>query len=137
MNIKHYEDIYKRFKEVSPHLAGMVADYRPRGDWGIRVTLTDGARYDYDIYSPAPRPVKDIKWENASELDEQQCRDAFAYRLKDLMASRGHTQWTLSDYTGLSRGTINNYIHGKATPSLIAVKKLAHALDCSVTELVE
>lgn len=137
MNVKHYEDIFNRFEEASPHLAAMVDDWRPRGDWGIRVTLTDGAKYDYDIYSPAPRPVKNLNWEDANKLDEQQCREAFAYRLKDIMTVRGHTQWTLAEYTGLSRGTINNYIHAKATPSLVAIKKIAQALDCSVTELIE
>lgn len=137
MNIKHYEEVYEKFKEVSPHLAPMVVDYRPRGDWGIRVVLSDGAEYDYDIYSPAPRPVKNKNWNDAVTIDEQTCREAFAYRLQDWMKIRNHTQWTLAEYTGLSRGTINNYIHAKATPSLTAIKKIARALDCSVTELIE
>ena len=137
MNVKHYEDVYDKFKEVAPHLATMVSDYRPRGDWGIRVTLNDGSQYDYDIYSPAPRPAQNKKWEEAALIDEQQCREAFAYRLRDWMQIRNHTQWTLAEYTGLSRGTINNYIHAKATPSLTALKKIAQALDCSVTELVD
>lgn len=137
MNIKHYEEIYSKFESISPHLAVLADDWRPRGDWGIRVTLTDGSQYDYDIYSPAPRPVKNIEWEEAANIDEKQCREMFAYRLRDWMKIRNHTQWTLAKYTGLSRGTINNYIHAKATPSLVAIKKIAQALDCSVTELIE
>lgn len=136
MNVKHYQDIYEKFKDVAPHLAPMVDDWRPRGDCGIRITLKDGAQYDYDIYAPAPRPVKEFIWEDGRELDEQQCREAFAYRLQDWMTIRGHTQGTLAEYTGLSKAAINNYLHAKATPSIIAVKKIAHALDCSVTELV-
>lgn len=137
MNTKHYEEVYEKFKKVAPQLASMTVDYRPRGDWGIRVTLTDGAQYDYDIYSPAPRPAQNKNWEDAALIDEQKCREAFAYRLQDWMKVRNHTQWTLAEYTGLSRGIINNYIHAKTTPSLIAIKKLARALDCSVTELIE
>lgn len=137
MNNKHYEEIHAKFEEVSPHLASMEHDWRPRGDWGIRITLKDGAQYDYDIYSAAPRPVIKTKWEDASNLDEQQCRESFAYRLQDWMTVRGHTQGTLAAYTGLSKGVINNYLHAKATPSIVAVKKIAHALDCSVTELIE
>lgn len=137
MNIKHYEEVYDKFKEAAPHLAKMVEDYRPRGDFGIRVTLSDGNQYDYDVHYPAPRLVKHIVLENASEIDEQQCRELFAYRMQDAMKRRGHNQVSLSEYTGISKATINNYIHAKNTPTLVHMRKIAHALDCTVGELTD
>lgn len=137
MNIKHYEEIYAKFKECSPHLAKLTVDYRPRGDTGIRVTLDDGERYDYDIHYPAPRRVENIRLEDAVKIDDQQCRDVFAYRMKDLMKRRGFNQVLLSEYTGISRATISNYINAKNTPTLIHMRKIAHALDCTIGELTD
>ena len=137
MNVKHYKDILKQFEECSPHLAQLKVDWRPRGDCGIRVTLKDGTEYDYDINDPAPRLVKETNWEDAALIDDMKCREVFAYRVRDAMRRRGHNQATLSDYTGISRATISNYLNCKSSATLPHIRKIAYALNCSVGELID
>ena len=137
MDIRHYQHVHDKFCEAAPHLASIDHDWRPRGDFGIRVTLNDGSRYDYDIHYPAPRLVKDIVMEDASKIDDDYCRELFAYRLRDAMIRRGHNQATLAEYTGISKATISNYLNCKSSATLPHLRRIAHALDCTVSELTE
>lgn len=137
MNIRHYEEVVRKFKEVSPHLAAMMKDWRPRGDFGIRVILEDGAQYDYDLHYPAPRIVRDIRLEDAVHIDDTDCRELFAYRVKDAMIRKGHNQASLAEYTGISRATICNYLNGKCSATLPHIRKIAYALGCTVGELID
>ena len=137
MNIRHYEEVYAKFEEVAPHLARLTQDWRPRGDFGVRVTLVDGTRYDYDIHYPAPRLVRDVSLDDAMNIDEAQCRELFAYRMRDAMIRRGHNQTSLAAYTGISKATISNYLNCKSSATLPHIRRIAHALDCSVGELMD
>jgi transcriptional regulator with XRE-family HTH domain len=71
------------------------------------------------------------------DLTDELCRSALSYNLIELMDRKGFSQKTLAEYTGLGKGTIYNYINKKATPSLTALRKIAYALGCTVSELVE
>lgn len=137
MDIRHYEVVHDKFCESAPHLASMKHDWRPRGDFGIRVILEDGTCYDYDIHYPAPRLVREIVMEDASKINDDDCRDLFAYRLRDAMIRRGHNQATLAEYTGISKATISNYLNCKSSATLPHLRRIAHALDCTISELTE
>jgi DNA-binding Xre family transcriptional regulator len=137
MNIRHYEEVVEKFKTNAPHLAALMEDWRPRGDFGIRVILKDKTQYDYDIHYPAPRIVRDIKLEDAIRIDDTECRKIFAYRVKDAMIRKGHNQASLAEYTGISKATISNYLAGKCSATLPHIRKIAYALGCSVGELID
>ena len=137
MNNKHYESIFDSFLAHHPYMEKDVHDWRPRGDWGVRVELTDGTEYDYDTMSNGIRRVINHNMTTMEDITEERCRASISYHLTELMTLRGFSQNTLSDYTGLSKGSINNYINGTATPSATALRKLARALDCNITDLLD
>ena len=137
MNIKHYEDIVEQFKLAHPYLANGIRDWRPRGEYGIRVDTTDGKVYDFHSMSKSIRNVETRPMHHDDLLNEDKWREIFTDRLNEYMCTKRITQQALAEYTGLGKGTINNYVNGKATPSGYALSKIARALDCTVMDLTE
>lgn len=137
MNDRHYESIFESFLHYHPYMEKDLKGWRPRGELGIRVTLTDGTEYDYDIVANSIRRVIDHSMHSMEDITEERCRASIAYHLIELMTLRGFSQNTLSEYTGLSKGSINNYINGTSTPSATALRKIARALDCNITDLLD
>lgn len=137
MNIRYYENIFASFLDNHPYMEKELEDWRPRGEWGIRATLKDGSEYDYNISTNTIRRVVDHSMPKIEDVTEERCRASISYHLIELMAVKGFSQNTLSEYTGLSKGSINNYINGTATPSAIALVKIARALDCTVADLID
>ena len=137
MNTKHYETIFKEFKMQHPYMANDIVDYSPKGELGIRLVSSDGTRYDYHSTSKSVRRVEDRPVHNFEDLTEELWRSLFSDRLNEMMGTKGYSQQTLADYTGLGKGTINNYVNKKATPSGYALARLARVLNCSVLDLVE
>lgn len=136
LNTKRYEHIFEEFKYYHPYMADDVVECQPRGEKGIRITTTDGTMYDFDIITKGIRRVKDFNINSMDDITEEWCRECIAYRLAEQMGVKGFSQQTLAEYSGLSKGTIYNYINGKATPSATALMKLARALDCSIGDLI-
>lgn len=137
MNTKHYDDIVEQFKMSHPYLANGIHSWRPRGEHGIRVEMTDGRMYDFHAMSKSIRNVKDRPLHCDDQYDEVEWREVFADRLMEMIGVKRLNQQALADYTGISKGAINNYINKKATPSGYALSKLARALDCTVMDLTE
>ena len=137
MNIKHYEKILEQFKIYHPYLADGIADWSPRGEMKIRILMKDGTEYDFHGMSNSIRNIKDRPMHNDDLYDEEEWRKIFADRLAEYMCTKRITQQALAEYTGLSKGAINNYVNGNATPSAFALSKLARALDCTVMDLTD
>lgn len=137
MNIKHYEDIYNQFAERYYKMADNVIDYRPNSNIGIRITMRDGTKYDYDILSKGLCRVDENRVLKKDEITDEKCRESFAYHLHDLMVKKGYNQQTLSDYTGVSKGSINAYLNKSKTPSITNMRKIAYVLGCSIAELLD
>lgn len=137
MNVKHYEEIFEEFKLHHPYLVGDVKDWRPRGDVGIRLTMSNGIRYDFDRVTKGIRLVKDHRMTDMDDITEERCRASISYHLTEMMGLKGFNQQSLAEYTGLGKGSINSYIKGKATPSATALRKMAAALDCSISDLLD
>lgn len=137
MNFKHYESIYETFAKIYTYMVDDIVDYRPKGDVGIRVTMRDGKRYDFDIISKSIREAVDRYELAKDEITDERCRDSFSYHLVEMMGLRGYTQQSLSEYTGISKGSINSYINKTKTPSMTNMRKIAYALDCSIAELLD
>lgn len=137
MNKKHYEEILEQFKKHHPYMADGISEWRPRGEMGIRVEMNDGKTYDFHAMSNSIRNVETRPMHRDDSFDEEKWREIFADRLNEYMCTKRITQQGLAEYTGLSKGAINNYVNGNATPSAYALSKLARALDCTVMDLVE
>lgn len=137
MNVTHYEHVFNSLLENHPYMEKELVEWSPRGEWGIRITLTDGSEYDYDVITNGIRKVINHRMSGMEDITEERCRASISYHLVELMALRGFSQNTLSEYTGLSKGSINNYINGTSTPSATALRKMARALDCNITDLLD
>ena len=137
MNIKHYEEIFELFKEYHPYMSSNVADYRPKGDLGIRITMTDGTCYDFDKMNKGLRKAQVEYHISRNDITDNQCRESFSRHLLEMMDLRGYNQQTLSEYTGISKGSINSYINKAKTPSITNLRRIAYALDCSIAELLD
>lgn len=137
MQIEYYERMFEEFKMFWPFEVDNVKDYRPRGDHSIRIEMKDGRCLDYDNISHGIRPVKNFSPSAANEITDERCMDSFSYKLTDLMNTRGFNQETLAEYSGVSKGSINKYINKKSTPSITAFRKIAHALQCTLDELLD
>lgn len=57
-------------------------------------------------------------------------------RIKHLREAAGLSKVQLSKLSNVSRSYISELEHGKYAPSIIVLKKLAKALNCSVSELI-
>lgn len=136
MNDTHYKEIFKDFTAHHPYMTGDVDDYRPRGEMGIRITMLNGTRYDYDIITRGVRMVKTFVADDIRDITDDYCRAALAYNLSERMSLKGYSQQTLAEDTGLSKGSIYNYLNQKATATATALRRMARALDCTVDELL-
>lgn len=137
MNTKHYDEIFEEFKDYHPYLVNDVDNWRPRGDRGIRLFMKNGMQYDFDRVTKGVRRVKDYSMLNIKDISEERCRASIAYHLSEMMGLKGYTQQTLAECTGLGKGSIYNYLNGKSTPSATALRKMAQALDCSISDLLD
>lgn len=70
-------------------------------------------------------------------MTQVEWRDRFRNRLNSILYERGISQNRLARDSGLSTSRINEYVSGKAIPTVFAVVNLAYALDTSPGELVD
>lgn len=137
MNTKYYDEIYEEFRSHHPYAVDDIVNWRPRGEYGIRLTMKDGVKYDFDKISMGIRRVNNYSFESRDSITDEQCRKSFAYHLSELMVLRGFTQLTLSEYTGISKASISAYLNESKTPSMTNMRKIAYALDCQLGELLD
>lgn len=137
MSTKYYEEMFNTFKEYHPYMAQDAVDYRPKSDIAIRLTMQNGTRYDFDIISKSVHRVQDNYKLQKDQITDMQCRKSFSCHLSEMMTVKGYNQQRLSEYTGISKGSINSYLNATKTPSLTNVRKIAYALDCSIAELLD
>lgn len=63
-------------------------------------------------------------------------REEFGKRLDNLRLRRGWSQSDLGRHSGLTRGSISEYIKGRAFPSTLNLKRLADALSVKPEDLL-
>ena len=137
INTRWYDEIFEDLKNHHPYLIKDIKSVRPRGENGIRMEMCDGTKYDYDINTKGIRRVKDFYFQNSEDINDEWCRNSFVYHLTEQMDIKGFTQDTLAKKSGIAKGSINKYLHKQTTPSITALRKMAQALDCSVSDLLD
>jgi transcriptional regulator with XRE-family HTH domain len=60
----------------------------------------------------------------------------FGRRLRELRVAAGLTQKQLAERSGTSSAAISNFEAGNNSPTLGTLVRLAHAIECNVSELV-
>ena len=97
----------------------------------IRIDLDDGKQYDYDSRLKILMPV----YTGHGESNNDTIIKEFVLNMFVEMKTRGVSQEDLADMTGISQATISRYTNGDSVPDLIALRKIARALGCSVADL--
>lgn len=74
-------------------------------------------------------------------MTESEWVDEFSFNLQALMRENDISQKLLSELTGISGATISRYLNPKngvsQIPGAIAIVKMAYALNCDVSDLVD
>lgn len=70
-------------------------------------------------------------------MTELEWVNIFGDNLADMLENANMTQQELADAAGLSKATISGYVNKRKSPGLKAIVNIAHALNCSVDELVD
>lgn len=139
MNTKYYNEIFERFADRCPDWAENVDGWRPKHTHAIRVMLHNGDQVDYNMrtdsyrYRHADRPIL----AKPDDITDEDCREAFAINLAEMMQTKGFGQATLAECTGLSSAMISKYLNRKSTPTITNLRKIAYALDCHPDELMD
>lgn len=61
----------------------------------------------------------------------------FGERMKLMLESKGMSQSVLARKSGITEVSISRYIKGDRVPNVKALKRIAEALECSVSDLLE
>lgn len=137
IDTSYYEGKLEELKRYHPYLIGHIKKVRPRGEGGIRVTLDDGTQYDYISSAIGIRRVVSYNPSDVDEISEDTSRKLLVYRLTDLMEQNGFSQQILAERAGLSKGAVNKYVNGLASPTSTALRRMAYALGVTVGELLD
>lgn len=129
------EIIFENFKRYYPNFAEQTERWEPSGKMEITAYLYDGRTIVYDDIENTFQQVRDLK--NPIDLEnEEKVAEEFSYNLRRMLHHQRMTQLDLSEASGVSHISINNYLNGKTSPSLKNICLLAKALDCRVLDLL-
>lgn len=124
-------EVIRWFELDFPSAFAQVDEYIYIGEYCLVAILRDGSRVCYDQDDRSIRSLPS----DPDNMSEDQFRHEFGIRLRRMMERKKITQSELAERMGVTQCRISNYIHGKNTPSVFAVNKIAKALNCSIDEL--
>ena len=130
-----WDSVLAEFEQEFSTIAVDVVDWYPSGQMEITVKTENGDKYVYNWLYKSIRIVHSV--DHDLEMEEEDWRKSFVHMLTHKMYRLGLSQDILSERTGISRVTISKYVNGKATPSSYNIRKLARALKCSTSELMD
>ena len=125
-----WSELFAGFKMYYPSLADKVIKIEQKSDYVIFVTLSDGTIIEYNDLMNSIRTVQPY------DESEDGWEREFAHRLLELMVEKDFDQSHLSEVSGVSQQSISNYMHRKTMPTGFVIKKLAKALQCAVSDLI-
>ena len=135
MNRNTYDDLIDNFELYFPTIAKHAVHWYPSGRHCITIVLDDGTRTVYDDMLKTMRNVTNLQ--ECDLLSEDEFKTELGRKLRSIMADKGIGQSYLADISGVTRLTISKYMNGTAAPTVYNLIKLARALDCAVSELID
>lgn len=100
-------------------------------DWDLLIIFKDGRQILYDTFNNFQ---KNKFYNSINEITEEQEKREFAYRLRSIMNRKGITQEQLAEIIETSQVMISRYTTGQTIPSVIVLRKIAKALNCSMDD---
>ena len=119
------------FRNEYPSEAKRVVKYWEYCTYELAVQLDDGKILIFDNMDHSIRKAPSY----SEQLTEDEFKNEFGRRLQRLLYSKGMTQESLSEATGISQKMISQYITGQVNPSFAKVDKICRALGCSTDKL--
>ena len=120
-----YSTLFESFKRYFPTIASQAVDGYVSGTQEITV---------YFIYDDCTQTIRYLN-KTIDNPEEDVWRRELGRRLNEKIYRSGMTQQEVAQQTGISQQIISRYVSGKATPSAYNMRRLAVALNCSITEL--
>lgn len=117
-------DIYEsaiRFEEIGPN--------------ELMIYREEGSRVRYDCFNGDWFKWYPTDYDINKRSDKQIIQD-FQWRLRRTMTVKCIGQSKLAERSGISQGTISNYLSGKSIPDILKLNSLARALNVDVSELL-
>lgn len=131
--INVHQSVFDDFAQRYPYLADKVVEWYAGDRYEITAKLEDGDIVTYNQLNKSYRYDKHVD----GEVSDDKWGEAFSDRLRKKMFNRGVSQKRLSEDTGISETTISYYLCGSRIPSAQNITKIAKALHCSSSELID
>lgn len=121
------EELFKEFSYYFPYVAKHAVSYEAEDEDTLIIKMNDGDVLIFDNWEKWFRHVP----RDSNNMSEQECKDEFSFRLRQMMARRKFTQVQLAEKTGITQALISSYVSGKRLPSFYNLDKIAKVLRCS------
>lgn len=134
-----FDKIYEEFLEHYRYLKeSEVVSWYPSGPNTIVVRYENGSVFEYNAGTGHCRTIKypGIIDDPEEELDEETCKEQFAFQLKEQLRNARMTQGDLARALDCSQGLISQYMTGRSMPNVWMLKRIAKVLGCSVDSLL-
>lgn len=132
-NYQIVDEIRNDFNDYFPSFSRRTVDFYRSGRFEITVIFDDGRKAYYNYLTKNIRIIH----LRSDEYSEESWKHQFAITLTRKLADKQMTKRELSDATGISQMSLSNYTNEKSIPSAYAITRIADALECSVSELID
>lgn len=122
------KEMFEDMKEYFPDIAEEVVSYYQMSDQKICVTMKDGGKVVYNIYSKALRIFSPVQKPLDVIEDEEKWRYYFTKNLRQKIEESGYTYTQIAAKTGIHRNTLSQYVCHTQTPPAANLAKIARVL---------
>ena len=121
--------LFDDFKKAYPDKWKKGTSYESYDFMSIIIMIPDDGVYKYEYFSKKLTLIRPyLTKRQAKALDELERNQAMV-DISEIMKEKRINQKHLSEISGVSRPSINNYLSGNKTPKLSTINKMRNALE--------
>lgn len=128
-----WQRIFDDFKKTYPTLWRRGTVFQPYDFMTILVTIPGVGKYTYEYYHKRLITIEEFEDEESKRWDRIEERERrvenFKVDIPQIMEERNLTQQEISELTGVSRVSINQYLSGNKIPKLSTIEKIYKGLS--------
>lgn len=137
MSYKDYDPIFEDYIMMFPFVKDQIVDWFHIDKFMIGAHLIDGTFDTYDGIERCGTHYKSYEDYLMPPENDRKWKIRFARNLYRKMCMAGYTQEELAQETGISVGTISNYMNGISEPSALKLYKIANALGYDMNNIFD